>query len=115
MADVIPNNVWPLALAMQALTTESRAEAHHLTEQLVQATAGTGWMHESFNVNRPQEFTRSWFCWADSLYAELVLRLLNSTTTTTTEACLDPAQQHKYRVLEWRDPVTVPGGRFARD
>jgi len=47
----------------------------------------------------------SWFCWADSLFAELVLSI--------TDKCPDPA--HKYRVMEWRDTNLVPGGAFAED
>lgn len=39
------------------------------------------------------------------LVAELVLSL--------TDAC--PSPEHKYDVLEWRDPSVVYGGRFALD
>jgi len=109
----IKKNVWPMAMAMQALTTNDNAEAHHLVEQLVQATAGTGWMHESFDVNNPKTFTRSWFCWADSLYAELVLRLLNNGSSDSGGAGSCPDPNRKYKVLEWRDPVTVKGGVYA--
>jgi meiotically up-regulated gene 157 (Mug157) protein len=43
-------------------------------------------MHESFNPNRPAQFTRPWFAWANSLFAELVrdrlpLLLLDAPTT----------------------------------
>jgi meiotically up-regulated gene 157 (Mug157) protein len=34
--------------------------------------ADKGVMHESFNPNRPAQFTRPWFAWANSLFAELV-------------------------------------------
>ena len=37
--------------------------------------AGTGYMHESFCPDRPEEFTRPWFAWANTLFAELILRL----------------------------------------
>lgn len=100
----IPNNVWPMSIAMQALTSDSAEEKVRLTEQLVQASAGTGWMHESFDVANPSHFTRKWFCWADALYAELVLSL--------TTDCPEP--HRKYKVLEWRDPLPPPpGGPFA--
>lgn len=61
----IRNNVWPMSLAMQALTSKDVEEKINLANQLVKATAGTGWMHESFDINNPASFTRSWFCWAD--------------------------------------------------
>lgn len=58
-------NIWPMAMAVQALTSDDVEEKTRLANQLVQATGGTGWMHESFDVNNPKRFTRSWFCWAD--------------------------------------------------
>ena len=29
-----------------------------------------GTMHESFDPNDPTQFSRSWFAWADTLFAE---------------------------------------------
>lgn len=105
MSNVIQRNIWPMSLAMQGLTSMDPVEKVKLVEQLVKAAAGTGWMHESIDVANPASFTRSWFCWADSLYAELAMSL--------TEQC--PSEDHKYHVLEWRDPVKVKGGRFAAE
>jgi meiotically up-regulated gene 157 (Mug157) protein len=34
-------------------------------------------MHESFDPNDPARYTRSWFAWANSLFAEWVLRLVD--------------------------------------
>ena len=99
----IKKNIWPMALAMKGLTSDSVEEKIELVEQLVKASAHTGWMHESFDVNNPDSFTRSWFCWADSLFAELVLSI--------TDQCPNPS--HKYRVMEWRDPNYIEGGNFA--
>lgn len=64
----IQENIWPMALAMQGLTSDNQEEKVKLVETLVKASAGTGWMHESFSVSNPKVFTRSWFCWADSLF-----------------------------------------------
>lgn len=58
-------NIWPMAMAMQALTSDDVEEKTRLANQLVRATGGTGWMHESFDVKNPRLFTRAWFCWAD--------------------------------------------------
>lgn len=105
MKSQIRDNIWPMALAIQGLTSDDIEEKIHIVETLVKASAGTGWMHESFSAANPKRFTRSWFCWADSLFAELVLSL--------TDKCPNP--EHKYNVLEWRDTNVVPGGRFALD
>lgn len=71
----IPHNVWPMALIMQGLTSPDLEEKLRLVDMLLRSTAGTGWMHESFDPNNPSIFTRSWFCWADALFAELVLSI----------------------------------------
>ena len=37
---------------------------------------GTGHMHEYYDPNNPNNWTRDWFCWADALYSEFVLSLI---------------------------------------
>ena len=66
-------HVWPIALSIQALTATDPAEADALLTTLAATTAGTGLMHESFDVDDPTVFTRPWFGWANSLFAEAVL------------------------------------------
>jgi len=68
-------HIWPIALAMQALTSDSAEEADGLFRTLLATDAGTGLMHESFHADDPAVFTRPWFAWANSLFAELGLRL----------------------------------------
>jgi meiotically up-regulated gene 157 (Mug157) protein len=65
---------WPIGISMQALTATDPAEAERLLGSLASTTAGTGLMHESFDVDDPSRFTRPWFGWANSLFAEAVLR-----------------------------------------
>ncbi len=38
--------------------------------------AGTGFMHESFNVNDATDFTREWFAWQNTLFGELIIKLV---------------------------------------
>ena len=39
--------------------------------------AGTGFMHESFHVDNPKNFTRKWFAWQNTLFGELIIKLIN--------------------------------------
>jgi meiotically up-regulated gene 157 (Mug157) protein len=44
---------------MEGLTSANVTEKQNIVEILMNATAGTGWMHESFNVQKPQKL-HSW-------------------------------------------------------
>ncbi len=71
------NFVWPIALAVEALTDPSTKKKLQMLEILESTDAGTGNMHEAFNVDNPEEFTRPWFSWADMTYVQLVLASVN--------------------------------------
>ena len=71
-------HVWPIALVMRGLTTDDKKEQYEVIRTLVETTADTGYMHESFHVDDPHQYTRSWFAWANSLFAQLVLRFTQS-------------------------------------
>jgi meiotically up-regulated gene 157 (Mug157) protein len=64
--------IWPMAITVYALTSQSEAEIAQALAMLKYASAGSGFMHESFNRNDAAKFTRSWFAWANSLFGELV-------------------------------------------
>ncbi len=68
-----PGYIWPIALAVQGLTTADKAEKLRLLHCLRDTTGGTGRMHEGFDPNDPTRFTRPWFSWANSMFAELLL------------------------------------------
>lgn len=65
--------IWHIALCMQGLTSDDEHERRELLDTLVRTDARTGFMHEGFNCDRPEEFTRSWFAWANSLFALFVM------------------------------------------
>lgn len=67
--------VWPIGMTMQALTSEDEGEIRRLLETLVNTDANTGFMHESFDPDNPNRFTRNWFAWANSLFAQLIIKL----------------------------------------
>ena len=72
---LIPDEIWPMGMIMQGLVSKDIKEKVEIVEKLLQASANTNQMHEGFSANNPAEFSRSWFCWADSLFAELVMSL----------------------------------------
>ena len=70
-----PNGyVWPLALVMQALTSSDSAEINEVAAAIAASDSGDHRLHESYDVNDPQQFTRADFAWPNALYAELVGR-----------------------------------------
>jgi meiotically up-regulated gene 157 (Mug157) protein len=69
------NMIWPMALMVQALTSNSDTEIRQCLRWLKTTQAGTGFMHESFDKDNPAKFTRTWFAWANSLFGELIVKL----------------------------------------
>jgi len=67
--------IWPIALAIQGLTSTDEAEREHLLDLLEQTDADTLVMHEGFHKDDPTRFTRPWFSWANAVFAEFVLSL----------------------------------------
>ena len=71
------DRIWHLGLIMQALTSTSDTEIAGVLRTLARTDAGTGFMHESFDKDDPTDFTRAWFAWANTLFGELVLTVLD--------------------------------------
>ena len=70
------NYIWHISLSMQGLTSGDKAEKEYLLDLFEKTTAGTGYMHEGFNVDDPNQFTRSWFAWANSIFSEFILSVV---------------------------------------
>ncbi|KAG2186485.1 hypothetical protein INT44_002707 [Umbelopsis vinacea] len=68
--------VWPMSAMVRARTATTADEVLDALEMLKRTTAGTGLMHESVNKNNATEFTRSWFSWANGLFGETILEVL---------------------------------------
>lgn len=64
--------IWHIALSMQGLTSSNPEEIREILHMLETTDGGTGFMHEGFDANDPDKFTRSWFSWSCALFAELV-------------------------------------------
>ena len=69
------NSIWPMSIMYRAFTSTDDAEIRQCLRWLRDTTAGTGFMHESFNKDDPSKFTRSWFAWANTLFGELMMTL----------------------------------------
>jgi meiotically up-regulated gene 157 (Mug157) protein len=69
--------IWPLAIIMRGLTSDSDKEIAECIRMLEETHAETGFMHESFHKDDPTNFTRKWFAWANTLFGEFVLGLMD--------------------------------------
>ena len=67
------NYIWPIALAMEGLTTSDKLEKERILDILVACDGGTNLMHEGFNVDDPTQYTREWFSWANMMFCELLM------------------------------------------
>lgn len=69
-----PNRyIWPIALAVQGMTSGNTEEQQSILDLLAQCDDGTGYMHEAFHADDPGAYTRPWFSWANMMFCELVL------------------------------------------
>jgi len=69
--------IWPMGLCIQGITSTSDDEIIEILDILKTTTANTNFMHESFWKDNAFLYTRSWFAWANSLFAEFILILAN--------------------------------------
>ncbi|MEH7119200.1 glycoside hydrolase family 125 protein [Neobacillus vireti] len=67
--------IWHIALAIQGMTATSEAEKQQILAYFKNTDGGTDFMHEGFNADCPEEFTRDWFAWANTMFSEFVLSL----------------------------------------
>ncbi len=64
--------IWPMSQTIYALTSTSDAEIRSAVRMLRNGSAGSGFVHESYNRDDPKQFTRAWFAWANTLFGELI-------------------------------------------
>jgi meiotically up-regulated gene 157 (Mug157) protein len=68
-------SIWPMGIILRALTSHDEQEVFTCLHMLKATHAGTGFMHESFNKDNPENFSRKWFAWANTLFGELILKV----------------------------------------
>ena len=99
------DRIWPLAVALRALTSTNRSEIAQCIIQLRDTTGGTGVMHESHLASDPSASTRGWFAWADGLFAEAVLHALDTGVDFNLDV-VEAVRQNAARVL--RETCAAP-------
>ncbi|MFV0468623.1 MAG: glycoside hydrolase family 125 protein [Dysgonomonas sp.] len=69
--------IWPMSIMMKAFTSQDDNEIKECITMLMNTDAGKGFIHESFNKDDPANFTRAWFAWQNTLFGELIIKLVN--------------------------------------
>ena len=69
--------VWPMSIMMKAFTSQDDAEIAECIKMLIDTDASTGFMHESFHKDDASNFTRPWFAWQNTLFGELIVKLVD--------------------------------------
>ncbi|MBO7510109.1 MAG: glycoside hydrolase family 125 protein [Bacteroidales bacterium] len=68
--------VWPMSIMMRAFTSRDDNEITDCMQTLLDTDDGTGFIHESFHKDNPSQYTRPWFAWQNTLFGELVIKLI---------------------------------------
>jgi meiotically up-regulated gene 157 (Mug157) protein len=72
--------VWPLALIVEGMTATAGTEKQDVMGQLLASDPGDHLLHESFNPDHPQQYTRRNFGWPNALFSEFVMTQFEGTT-----------------------------------
>jgi meiotically up-regulated gene 157 (Mug157) protein len=70
--------IWPMSIIMRAMTSTDAGETLSCIHTLRDTDGGTGFMHESFHKDDATKFTRKWFAWANTLFGELIVKVVNA-------------------------------------
>ena len=70
--------IWPMGIILRALTSQNDSEIKFCLQMLKRTHAGTGFMHESFDKDDPQKYSRAWFAWANTLFGELIIKVVGT-------------------------------------
>ena len=78
---------WPMSIMMKAFTSKDDKEIKDCIQMLMDTDADTGMIHESFNVNNASDYTRPWFAWQNTLFGELILKLVDEGKVDLLNSC----------------------------
>ena len=83
---------WPMSIMMKAFTSQDDNEIKQCIQMLMDTDAGTGVIHESFNKDNASNYTRPWFAWQNTLFGELILKLVNEGKADLLNSCKKEAK-----------------------
>ena len=63
---------WPLFTIMQGLTSIDKNEKENCLKMLADSAGEEYFMHESYDIDDVNKFTREWFAWANSFFGAFV-------------------------------------------
>ncbi|KAM0738877.1 hypothetical protein ACQRIT_006614 [Beauveria bassiana] len=66
---------WPMSQISAIFGTDDDGEIAERLALILENTSGLGLIHESINIYNASDYSRPWFAWANSYFAELVLDL----------------------------------------
>lgn len=69
--------VWPLAILMEGFTATTESEQSDVLNELLASDPGDHLLHESFNPDDPERFSRVDFGWPNALFSEYVMTHIN--------------------------------------
>jgi len=69
-------HVWPIALAMEGLTTQDLPEIKTKIDLIGATDADTNQCHEGVFVDDPHQYTREWFSWSNMTFCQLIFHYL---------------------------------------
>lgn len=69
------DHIWPIAIAIQGLTTNDMDEKLEILEMLQNIDDDTNLMHEGVHVDDASIYTRPWFSWANAMFSEFVMSI----------------------------------------
>lgn len=68
------NFMWHIANGIRGITANDNDEIEKCKQIYISSECGCGMYHEGVNVNNKMDYTRPWFSWSNSVFAEFILK-----------------------------------------
>ncbi|RDA85164.1 hypothetical protein CP532_1580 [Ophiocordyceps camponoti-leonardi (nom. inval.)] len=113
-------NAWPMSVLMQAQTSDNDDEIKKCLD-LVLKSSRLGLVHESVDVDHVRQYTRSWFAWANGVFAVTILDLAKRKphlifgpgAAPPTAPMTSPPRRLINLLRGWPSPSVLPAGLLS--